>query len=214
MDKSKETIQSVVKYLRELSIIVAGVSITVGVGLWVNQNNNDKDQKQYLNAIILELKENIQILDDAAKFLEDWDNYAKYIDSHDKESLHPDSIRGTDYPGIGEIKIAVFHTSAFEMFKISGAMRLINNKDFLRSLWITYLRLENIKTALDAYYQYKKEECIKESQLNRAGNPTPVPLYDFFKSMSDSGILEGCKQSLKLMEELVEGLENSLIIKR
>jgi len=35
--------QQIVKYLRELSIIVTGIAITVGIGFWVNSNNYKKD---------------------------------------------------------------------------------------------------------------------------------------------------------------------------
>ena len=47
MNKSKEKILPIIKYLRELSIVVAGIAITVGIGLWVNNNNYKEDQKQY-----------------------------------------------------------------------------------------------------------------------------------------------------------------------
>ena len=63
MNKSKKTIRPIVKYFRELSIVVVGVAITVGIGLFVNNSNNRKDQKQYLNAIKLELEENAKQFD-------------------------------------------------------------------------------------------------------------------------------------------------------
>jgi len=207
MNKSKETIQIILKYLRELSIIVAGVSITVGVGLWVNSNNNAKDQKQYFDAIILELNENILILDEQAMFLEDWDRYGKYLRRHDKNSLHADSIRGIDYPLLGSIHNVVFHTSAFEMYKGSGSMRLLSDKELLQSLWKAYKGLELVKISLDTYNQLKKEEAMKANQLFLAGVHIPVPLYDFFYSYANFGAAQSCRSSSVHLKEVVTKLE-------
>ena len=80
------------KYLRELSIVVTGIAITVGTGLWVNSNNIKKDQKQYFDAIILELKDNAELFDNDAKGLQKSVGYSNYIHSHDINSLSRDSI--------------------------------------------------------------------------------------------------------------------------
>ena len=62
MNKSKKSIQSIVKYLRELSVVIAGIGFTVGIGLWVNNSNNKKDLERYLFAIEFELEENVKKL--------------------------------------------------------------------------------------------------------------------------------------------------------
>jgi hypothetical protein len=140
--------------------------------------------------------------------LEDWENYAIYLRSHDKKSLHPDSIRmGGAGTGLGTVKNIIFQTSAFEMFKISGAMRLIDDKELLQSLWEAYLYLEIIRGYVNEYYALKKAQGIKETQLELEGKVFPIPLYDFFISYTNFGALEGCKGLSKELKETVQKLE-------
>jgi len=214
MNQSKISTNKISQYFREISVVVIGVAITLSVGNWISNNNEKRDIVLYLTAIKLELEDNIQLLEDEANYLEDWENYALYLRSHDKKSLHADSIRGLDYPGLGSVSNFIFHTSAFEMFKASGAMRLINDKEMLQSLWRMYLRLEIAKIQLDKYYQLKMEEGDKISQLILEGTPIPIPLYDFFYKYAGFGALEGCKYRLKELKETVEKIENTLNIKQ
>ena len=136
MNKSKKTIRPIVKYFRELSIVVVGVAITVSIGLWVNNSNNRKDQKQYLDAIKLELKENAKQFDYITQWLQKSLGYARYISSTDKNSLNKDTLyyySQTDDDGCGysyTISMTAFTTTnAFEMYKFSGAMRQMKSKE-------------------------------------------------------------------------------------
>ena len=207
MNKSKKSTNKIVKYLREVSVVVIGVAVTLSASYWITSRNEKKDMALYLNAIKLELEENIKILDDEAAYLEDWENYARYLSSHDKNSLHPDSIRIFGYPRLGSVHNTIFQTSAFEMFKVSGAMRLINDKALLQSLWKAYLKMEIVKLALDTYYELKKEYLIKENQLMLEGKPSPIPLYDFFITYINFGALEECNGLSKDLKKIVLKLE-------
>jgi hypothetical protein len=133
--KTKILAGAVAKYLREISVVVIGVAITLSASYWITGRNEKRDMALYLNAIKLELEDNINHLDAEVDYLEDWENYARYLKSHDKKSLHPDSIRRGANSDVSTIKYITFQTSAFEMFKISGAMRLIDDKVLLQSLW-------------------------------------------------------------------------------
>jgi len=139
--------------------------------------------------------------------LGDWDTYAKYLQSHDRQSIHKDSIRGWDYPGIGAIRKTAFQTSAFEMFKVSGSMRLIKDKELLRNIWRSYLDLEMVKDLIDTYYQLKMDESIKTNQLELAGVQIPIPLYDFFYSYAYFGAFELCQDMAKELKETKEKIE-------
>jgi len=210
MSKTKESISKIVKFFREIVVIVIGVAITLSASYFITKISEKKDMYLYLNAIKMELEENIGFFEEEVLFLEDWENYAHYLSSRDKKLLHTDSIRRWGYSGLGTIHNVTFQTSAFEMFKVSGAMRLINDKELLQSLWKSYIRLENSKIALDSYYQLKKEECIKSNQLELAGKSDPIPLYDFFYSYAGFGALDVCKGSLQGLKETVEKLEKTL----
>ena len=58
-NKSKISIKPIVQYFRELSVVVIGVAVTVSLGFWVNNKNNEKDLTEYLTALKIELEENI-----------------------------------------------------------------------------------------------------------------------------------------------------------
>ena len=207
MNNSKTSTNKIGKYLREISVVVIGVAITLSLSYWITNRKEERDMELYLKAIKLELEENIELLDTEAAYLEDWKNYAIYLASHDKKSLHPDSIRRGGYPGLGTIKDIIFQTSAFEMFKVSGAMRLIADKELLQSLWKTYLNIERVKLEINTYYELKKEQLLKENQLSLEGKPVPIIGYDFFITYMDTGALEVCQELLKELKEVVSKLE-------
>ena len=204
---AKNSINKIGKYSREVSVVVIGVAITLFATLWINKKNEERDMALYLNAIKLELEENIKYLDAEANYLEDWENYALYLQSHNKNLLHPDSIRMWEYPGLSIGKNLIFQTSAFEMFKWSGAMRLMDDKELLQSLWKAYFRIELVRLRINEYYELKKEQGIKDTQLELEEKPIPIPLYDFFITHTNFGALEGCKDLSKELKETVLKLE-------
>ncbi|MDR2627514.1 MAG: hypothetical protein LBC40_05730 [Dysgonamonadaceae bacterium] len=207
MRNPKSTTNKIGRYLREVSVVVIGVAITLSASYWITSRSEKRDMDLYLEAIKLELEANIQRIDAEAAYLEEWENYALYLQSRDKKSLHPDSIRVAGSAGLGTIKNIIYQTSAFEMFKVSGAMRLIEDKALLQSLWEAYLYLEIIRGSINEYYELKKAQGIKELQLELEGIQSPIPLYDFFISFANFGALEGCKSLSQELKETVRKLE-------
>lgn len=203
MRKTKKAPNPIWQYLREVSVVVIGVAITLFASYLITNKNERKDMSLYLHAIKLELEENIKFLDSEVEYLEDWEKYALYLSSRDKNSVHKDSIRGWNYEGIGSTHNIAFQTSAFEMFKVSGAMRLMNNKELLQNVWKAYLDLEKIKMTLDSYYQLKSEELKKNNQIELAKLPNPIPMYDFYHTYVGFGALEGCKSLSKELKAIV-----------
>jgi len=122
--------------------------------------------------------------------------------------LHPDSIRTADYPGLyaagGDV---IFQTSAFEMFKVSGAMRLMNDKELLQSVWKAYFYMEKIEWIVNKYYDIKMEHCQKEGQRELDGKPSPIPLYDFYVIHANTGAMEACRELSEFLKETVSKLE-------
>ena len=209
MNKSKETIQTIVQYLRELSIVVAGIAITVGIGFYVNNNNYMKDQRQYLNAIKMELEENAKKFDDYAKWLQKQYNYMEYIRSNDLNSMSQDSINYyvvTDEDGCGiffyESVAAKFPTNAFEMFKSSGAMRQIESKELLQSIWDVYVQIESSKLSLDRFFQLKQEESMKYINLyveDKVNNV--IPMQSFHTSGIPFTMVMYCTETSEYIKE-------------
>ena len=60
------TVKKVGKYLREISVVVIGVAITLSASFWINNRNDKRDMNLYLYAIKLELDENIKFLEKEA----------------------------------------------------------------------------------------------------------------------------------------------------
>ena len=214
MNKSNFSIGKIGKYLREVSVVVIGVAITLYVSYLITNSTEKKDMSLYLNAILLEMDENINYLDSLVNYFEDWENYAQYLQSHDKKSLHPDSIRYFGWKGLASVKEIVFQTSAFEMFKTSGVMRLIDDKELQQSIWTVYRNLEVRKLIIIGYFELKKEHLVKENQLRLYGTPSQIPLYDFFVLYTNFGALEGSRAMSDELKETIAKLEKSKYIKR
>jgi len=220
MNKSKKTIQQVVKYLRELSIIIAGVSITVGVGLWVNNNNNERDQKQYLDAIILELKENAENFDTYARMLQKSVRYSDYINSHNEKSLHSDTIKyyawsGPDGIGWGNWDpVTLYNKDAFEMYKFSGAMRQVGDKELLLSIMKVYHLMENAQNNIDGRLQFKKEVGMMDIKRLDDGEQIVVRMAWFYRNNMPRSMVYFCEGAAEHIRETVAKLEKSKIAKR
>ena len=208
MNKSKISMNPIVKFLRELLVVVIGISITLCTGLWVNNNNNKKDLKQYLVAIKTELESNAEMLDYYAIWLHKSTRYAIYINSHDTKSLNIDSLNyysQTDDNGCGIYYFhspQLFNSNAFEMFKSSGSMRQVNDKELLESIWRAYNKLEDTKQFLNMCFQIKKEERMKEEQLVVEGKLISVPMQIFYKIGLVYDMEQRCKQTSEILKEI------------
>ena len=205
------SMKTIGKYLRELSVIVVGVTITATVGIFMNNNSNRKDLKQYLHTIKLELENNIESIDREIDFFGQMVKYARYLESNDKKSLNSDSISSYQYV-IHRLRIVTYKTNAFEMFKTSGTMRLLGNKDLLLYVWEAYSVLEHYKLLLDTIYQIKKEEALKDLQLQREGKTDVAPMNDFYSIHGDDlyEIMLNMKSISNGLRELVEMLNKTL----
>jgi hypothetical protein len=213
------SMKTIGKYLRELSVIVVGVTITVSIGLLVNKSNSRKELKQYLHAVKLELEENIKSLDKQIFFLERSWKYANYLQSHDIKSLNPDSINSYSIPDTiyffsipYNLLFITYKTNAYEMFKASGMMRLLGDKELMLSIWNVYSNLEELKLIHDIYSQVKKDEGMKEIHLGMEGKPVAIPMYNYFKIFAGDILYEmsKSKDNSEDIKELVAKLEKEL----
>ena len=134
MNKSKESMNKIVKFLREIAVIVIGVAITLFASYLITKSGEKRDMHLYLNAIKMELEENIKILEEKAVLFEHSVKYADYLRSNKKELLNADSI--SNYVNVYyQTPTNTFRNNAFEMFKTSGSMRLLKDKGLLLGMW-------------------------------------------------------------------------------
>ena len=203
--KQNFSINKIGKYLREISVVVIGVAITLSASYWISNKSEKRDMLLYLKAIKLELEENIETLNKAIESLKPSIKYSNYLRSVDAKSLNSDSIES--YNDAFSVNMYSFQTNAFEMFKNSGIMRFIDDKEFLQSLWDMHEELIGIRRISDWYFQEKwsalKQELpyfIDEQKLKAA------PMYYFHLTMPNF-MLPQYEKTLKKSKEMILKIE-------
>ena len=171
--------KKILKYLRELSVVVIGIAITVSIGIWINNRNNAKDLEMYLDAIQLELEQNTKDIELIIESMQRSVDYANYLRAHEKDSLNRDTINSYG-DAFYTIQTITYKTNAFEMFKLSGVMRLMEDRELLLAIWEGYTFLDEAKTLLEWGFQLKFEEVKKELPLLAAGKTDFIPMYTFY----------------------------------
>jgi len=199
------------KYLRELSVVVVGIAITFGISSWISYRNNKKDFNLYLNTIMLELKTNVEQIEYEINVLDESVSYTLYLSSHSKESLNSDTIQKYEH-AINRHRNVKFKRNAFEMFKSSGNMSLLSNKELLLSIWEAYDQIEDFQSEFQTYYQYKKDKFTQEYELQMREKKTAILMYDFFITEYPVNLQQRCKRNLKTLKEIVSKLEEEMRI--
>ena len=99
------------------------------------------------------------------------------------------------------------------MFKTSGNMRLVNDKELLISIWDSYTALDDLKQVIDMFGQIKLEEIKKESQLFSLYDISSlsneeimknIPMYNFHVNISAPyEIPRLCENILRVLRETI-----------
>ena len=210
MNKSKISKETIGKYLREISVVVIGVAITLSAGYWITNRNEKRDMALYLNTIKLELEENEKIFNETKERRQSSVKYSNYLRSHNKKSLNTDTIKAYSYSYYDVSPITV-KTNAFDMFKTSGNMRLVDDKDLLLSIWDAYSVLVEASDGFNMLMQAKFEDLQKESQLFSLFDIASlsseeilknVPMYNFHAHTSAPNVqVQQCERALMKIRE-------------
>jgi len=207
---SKIPFPTILRYIRDLSIVVAGIAVTLYASDRVSGKSEKRDLKLYLNAIMLEIEENIKTLDEAIENLQPSLKYTDYLRSHDKNSLDKDTIASYK-DAYYSFETYSFKTNSFEMFKSSGTMRLVDNKELLLSLWDVYDDFESVNKTFEWFLPVKWEDIQKEiSLLLDDQKPKVAPMYNFFITGMPYAMLRPCDITLKKAKEMVLKLKEKL----
>lgn len=174
-----------VKYLRELSVVVAGIAITFTASDWISDRNEKKDLGRYLDAVKLELEENLEIVKEKKEFYHRSAQFGEYLRSQKKpKDADSDSLK--KYNDVSSyIFFMTYKTSAFDMLKMSGAMRLIKDKTLMNSILNSYRMLEEAKYDSDMYINRKVDEIFRTALDNEEIShdirlPQNRRLYSFY----------------------------------
>ena len=212
--KSIQTIKTIVQYLRDFSIVVAGIAVTLYVNDRITTRNEKRDLKLYLNAVKIELEENMNDIEQRIVILKRSVKYAEYLRMNEKSSLNNDTVLSYQKNGWALISTIIFKTNAFEMLKASGTLRLVDDKELLLSIWNVYYTLDNVKDFLNKGFQIKLEELNRYIQLSDKEREGFIPMYQFYAvSTFPDEMLRLSEQILKQLKETVEKLQESEILK-
>lgn len=152
--KKKEN--NIIKYLRELSVVIVGIAITFTGSSLINRCSDKNDLNMYLNAVKLELEDNLKLAEERSAYFYKSTLLNDYLRSEIPEQLNTDTLRS--YRDITHnFSFLIYKTSAFDMFKTSGAMRQIKDKKLLQNIWDCYTKLEQVKLESDHYMQNKSD---------------------------------------------------------
>jgi hypothetical protein len=211
MKKTKLSTKTIVRYIRDFSIVVAGIAVTLYVNYKVTNKGEKRDMNLYLNAIKIELEENIKELDKAVAFSQREVRYAEYIGSHNKESVEKDTVNS--YVDVFfSVQIYTFKMNAFDMFKYSGTMRLMDNKELLLSIWDIYDNLSAVYESMEWVGKAKWEDLRKELSvlIENDMKITGIPMYNYYHSGFAQNTLKNCEELRQKLKELAEKLELSI----
>jgi hypothetical protein len=204
MDKKKITsITAIWKYVRELSVVVIGITITLSANNWINDRSERKNLDLYLNTVKLELEENLKIVNIKKGFYKRSFEYVVYLSSNEKTAIaqNQDSLK-TYSDILHNITLFIYKSNAFDMLKSSGEMRLIKDKEMLQSIWSCYSDLEALKAIHELIMQEKIEAGKEDAEKEKlTGKPVAIPMYDFFY---DTDSHQTMKNGLDEMSDEIE----------
>ena len=196
------------KYIREISVIVAGVAITLFASYWLNLRNEKRDVALYMDAIKMELEENIKKIDDNMEFLQQEAKYYDYLRLNDKKKLSLDTIVANFGSNVWYVWTPSFYTDAFDMFKLSGFMRLMDDKGLLLSIWKVYSQLDILTSTFQEASKWKIDE-IKQEMLIRSqeGQFHDIFMYNYYTTPWPRNLLSDSEITLEMLREIVKKLE-------
>lgn len=148
-------------YLRELSIVIIGVAITLYAGNRISSANEKKNMRLQVAAIYTELEDNSDKLDNLIDYYQKHAHFSELLQKNLHAPQQPlnDSIR--KYQNIkGKIVPFTFKKGAYEMFLQSGAMKLLKDRNLLLNITESYALLEIAKEQHDRYNDTKIQLVI------------------------------------------------------
>ena len=143
-------------YLRELSIVIIGVAVTLYASSVISDIKEEKDLQLQLDAVYAELEENVKRLDEAILYHDMHNKLRDYLYTiiKDEKTYSKDSVKKYDYVLMHTYDF-IYKKSAYDMFVNSGAMKYLTDRNQLLNITESYAKLEEIKKANDEYMSLK-----------------------------------------------------------
>ena len=155
-------------FLREVLVVIIGVAITLYAGGVINDLKEKKDLDLQLNAIYVELEENLSRLDEIIKYHREHELLRNYLFKviADPEKYNNDSI--IKYHRIlSTIASFSYKRGAFDMFVNTGAMKLLSDRNQLLEITESYAMLDEFKQDNDRVFDLKIQILSETYRLDR-----------------------------------------------
>lgn len=215
------------EYLRELSIVIIGVLITLLITNGISSYNRQKEIKGILGFIKTELAENIEDLEWVQYRWEGEQQFFRLLleNTEDPTRIPADTLSKYSY-AIGTLYSLSIKDESYELLKSSMLMQYVKEKDLLRKLSKTYGSLENLNQQLSSYTTQKMSIFLNplfaKMSEKEIKNGTGGDVYAFsnyvvqkeefrkfaFTSqtiLSPPSIFDDCKKEI---QEIIQALED------
>lgn len=163
-------------YFRELSIVIVGVFITLAATNFISETSQEKQIKETMLMIKMELTENLEEINKAES------EYLNEIAFFQLLQEKQDSLRSVEASVLEENTNTPFSTydltyseDALEVLKTSALMQQMADKRFILKLLQAYKLCRVIKRENDFYYKYKEQRM--DRYLNRNTNKVEKRKY-------------------------------------
>lgn len=207
---------SISPYFWDFIVIVAGIAVTFAVGGWINKGQDKKQLQSHLEAVKVELEENLVIVCDLKNYFDKTYELSLYLLSkrpqeHDYDSVYAASIYKE--PGWSVIYYNPtfnYSSSAYETLKASGMMNLIRDPSFSRAIVNSYRLLQEAKQEADDYMARKTDALFRPAMENKF-------LFSQSWTLLDPGIDEffyflAAPYGLTSLEDARSRIEHTLIL--
>jgi hypothetical protein len=201
--KTKIPVEKIGKYLRELSIIVVGIAITFTISNWITSKNNKKDIELYLDAVKIELQDNLQLVNRNRNYYKRAVDYGRYL-SDNRQNLHTDTLNHYFYLN-KFMPFFMYKTSAFDLLKSSGTVLLIKDKRKVEAIWDSYAALEGVKLFSEFYIQRKIAEMEKNTN-SMFDDMKSETLFPFFTNILHRDLYNECNSCSENIEQMLSKL--------
>lgn len=182
--RSGRVFRHVTLYLRELSVVIVGILITLLITGLINDYNRKKELRGMLSLVTEELEENAGMLH-AIQHNWEREQYAFSLLQHnisDLDSMPADTLEKYR-SAIGNLHYFKFKEDYYDVLKSSVLTQYIKDKAIMARLSATYGTLSNLAEQLERYSVQKSEfyypmlQNMEPEETYRWMNGT---VYDFF----------------------------------
>lgn len=187
--------------------VIIGIAVTFMVSDWISSRSEKKDIQRHLDMVKMELEDNLPTVQKLSEFYEQTKGFSNYLITTGKqENLQADSLRKYEYV-ISYSPTMNYQSSAYEMLKSSGTMRLIRDKELLKSIIDSYSALEHAQKVGNGETERKSNKLFDVITANgldssdlfllmqRAENKS---LFNYFSIYTGvEGNFQSCEQQIQ-----------------